>query len=249
MKIVDETGVLRACKKIAKLNNKILEARRFDGTFSDFLVQESVHDALTSRRERLLARIADYDEIHNVDRRGEWLLTSGGHRFWPLDPRPQDIHIEDIAHGLSMLCRFCGQVKKFYSVGHHSVLVSRIVHPRAALAGLLHDASEAYLGDIIRPIKQHLDVYKKFEDATMRAVCQKFGLNWDDEELWNEVKRADNVLLATEFRDVTGLKYRVAMPEELPTTERIGRCWGTARGKREFLARFEELTRAPGALV
>lgn len=240
-RITSERGVLLAARRVARLNDEILAAGRFDGTLPGYLAQESRLADLTAERDALLASVREYDDAHNADRRGEWFMSASGRRFWPLDPRPADVHPGDIAHGLSMLCRFCGHVRSFYSVAQHSVLVSRVVHPRAALAGLLHDASEAYLGDLIRPIKRHLPGYAAFEDAVMAAVCVRFGLDPGDEDLWREVKRGDNVLLSTEFRDVARCGARLSPPEEPPAAFGIGRCWGVRRARREFAARFREL--------
>jgi hypothetical protein len=88
------------------------------------------------------------------DRKGSWQQTFTGRQFWPCDPRPEDVCLEDIAHHLALMCRFGGACRVFYSVAEHSVRVAELVWDRtngdreAALAGLLHDASEAYLVDI-----------------------------------------------------------------------------------------------------
>lgn len=103
-----------------------------------------------------------------------WIQTFLGKPFWPLSPRPEDIDIRDIAHALAMTCRFTGHSQKFYSVAEHSVRVSRIVPAQFALHGLLHDASEAYLCDLSRPIKHGSTLgaeYCRIEDNLMQAVC------------------------------------------------------------------------------
>ena len=85
-----------------------------------------------------------------------YLSTYTGKKFYPYDPRPEQICIEDIAHGLSMLCRFAGQCRFFFSVAEHSIAVAHLLPANLKLFGLLHDASEAYLADLPRPVKAGL---------------------------------------------------------------------------------------------
>src|SRR5690606_29748913 len=96
-------------------------------------------------------------------RKGDWMQTFTGRRFWPLDPRPDEICIEDIAHALSMQCRYAGHCLSFYSVAEHSVLLSQHVAEPFRRWALLHDASEAYLVDVPRPIKGDLSNYRAVE--------------------------------------------------------------------------------------
>src|SRR5271156_4912831 len=80
-----------------------------------------------------------------------WIQTFTGKKFYPFNPKPQDIDIRDIAHALSNICRFTGHTKRFYSVAEHSRNVAKLVPAHMKLQALLHDASEAYLCDIARP--------------------------------------------------------------------------------------------------
>lgn len=172
-------------------------------------------------------------------RTGDWIQTVSGTVFYPLDPRPDEIHIDDIAHALAMQCRYAGHVTRFYSVAEHSVHVSRAVPEQDALWGLLHDASEAYLVDIPRPIKRFMAQYHEWEAQLMAVICERFGL---PVEMPASVKEVDNRMLATERAvlhwpcekewDMTG----PALPNV--TIE----CWYPAAGKKLFLDRFWELT-------
>jgi 5'-deoxynucleotidase YfbR-like HD superfamily hydrolase len=104
-----------------------------------------------------------------------WIQTYSGIKMHPLSPTEEEISIEDIAHALSNLCRFTGHCNKFYSVAQHSVLVS-VYSPRDyAMWGLLHDASEAYLNDIARPIKisDEYNTYRKIEENLMKVIAKK----------------------------------------------------------------------------
>lgn len=133
------------------------------------------------------------------------MQTIGGRAFYPLDPRPEDLDIDDIAHALSMVCRFGGHCRKFYSVAEHSVRVADAVRAegtrRDAFHALLHDASEAYLGDIVWPLKQADEMrgYKAIERALEACIAKRFGLADAQPEI---VKRFDLVLLSTEKRDL-----------------------------------------------
>lgn len=130
-----------------------------------------------------------------MTRTGDWMQTNSGGRFYPLDPRPEDMHPEDIAHALSLLCRYGGHVDRFYSVAEHCVLMSRAVPPEHALAALLHDATEAYVVDVPRPLKRYLPEYRAIEDRVWRAIAARFGI---PEAMPETVKDADTRILLTE---------------------------------------------------
>lgn len=131
-----------------------------------------------------------------------WILLSSGTKFWPLEPKPEDIHIEDIAHALSNICRYTGHCRRFYSVAEHSYFVSAHLHeygPRVQLQGLLHDASEAFMADIARPLKMSLvmEGYREAEARLEDIIYEKFGVSPTDTER-GLIKIADSRMLATE---------------------------------------------------
>lgn len=113
------------------------------------------------------------------------------------DPKPGMIRLFDIAHALSQVCRFGGQCDPFYSVAQHSLLVSDLVLEPHEAWGLLHDASEAYIGDMVSPLKRLLPSYREIEDRMMKAIAERFGL---DPAMPGEVKIADRLALAIEGR-------------------------------------------------
>lgn len=167
-----------------------------------------------------------------------WIQTAGGKQFFLDRPRSEDVDIDDIAHALSRLCRFTGHVRRFYSVAQHSVLVSYVCDPADALVGLLHDATEAYIGDVSSPLKSLLPEYRVIEGRVWAAVAERFGL---PAELPESVKHADAVLLATEKRDLLGPPPASwgQWPDPLDV---VIEPWSSDWARRDFLARFQELT-------
>ncbi len=125
--------------------------------------------------------------------------TKSGRRVAILNPSPSQIVIGDIAHGLAHQCRFNGQANKFYSVAQHSVLVASILPRELRLAGLLHDASEAYLGDVVQPLKDLLPEYQAIEVNFCQVLGVRFGVNLQHNDA---IRHADLVVLATERRDL-----------------------------------------------
>lgn len=137
------------------------------------------------------------------------------------------IVIEDICHALSMQCRFGGHLTNFYSVGQHSVEASYLLPLEYKLDGLLHDASEAYLLDIPRPIKEKLSNYKEIEKGLMEIIADKFGFEYP---LNGAVKRIDEFLLNSEW-DIEMLKPNYS------------NCWSVQKTKDNFIAQYQLLRR------
>lgn len=172
-------------------------------------------------------------------RKGDWMQTFTGRRFWPLDPRPEDVCIEDIAHALSLLTRYGGHCTRFYSVAEHCVLLAHAVPEEHRLWALLHDASEAYIADIVRPLKRHLDGYGAAEIRVMASVVQHFALNGVEPP---EVKAADSRILMDERAQVmnpTGDTWSYGGAREpLGVTLRF---WTPEQAESEFLALYRDL--------
>lgn len=135
----------------------------------------------------------------DMPRRGSYISTFTG-RFWPMDPRASEVRIEDIAHSLAMQCRYAGHGRRFYSVAEHSVHVARRLMDcgwHTALTGLLHDAPEAYLVDVPRPVKRALVGYKVAEEAVWLAIAEAFDL---DAYLPTVVHIMDSRIIADEMQ-------------------------------------------------
>lgn len=181
-------------------------------------------------------------ETTTAERIGDWACTASGRQFWPEDPRPGDFDIDDIAHALGHLCRFAGHCRTFYSVAQHSVHVSLACDPADALWGLLHDATEAYLVDVPRPLKRApwMSGYRRAEQRFMHAIATQFGLS---PEMPLSVKRADNALLAAEAHALMpeASVRRWYLPETAPAGLTI-EPWTPVVAQRRFLRRFDELT-------
>lgn len=169
-----------------------------------------------------------------------WILTHTGRGFDPINPRVEDVDVEDIAHALAHNCRFNGHASRFYSVAEHSLHVSSLVPPEHALAGLLHDASEAYISDLSTPVKQHIHQYRLIEDNLQMAIALALGFSPRMDAC---VKRADLVMLATEKAQLMP-HHATPWPvlEGVYTAGIILPCWSPQEAKREFLRMFHYLT-------
>lgn len=141
-----------------------------------------------------------------------------GHKFDPMKITPEDVCLEDIAHALSLVCRGGGQIQWFYSVGQHSINCAREAlargwSDRMALACLLHDASECYISDVIRPVKVHLQNYLEIESMIMDAIWAKFQLTDLSDEENKKWKQIDNEILELELKTLMkGEKDRKIIP-------------------------------------
>lgn len=138
-----------------------------------------------------------------------FIRTWSGIFFSPLEPLPENILPEDMAHALSMLCRANGHFNSFYSVGQHCLACEQEAAAEGLsreirLACLLHDGSEAYLSDITRPVKPFLPEYLEIEKRLQDTIYRRFGINPEDSELMREVSRIDDSLLYHEFLALSG---------------------------------------------
>ncbi len=178
-------------------------------------------------------------------RTGQWIQTYTGRRIDPFALDPGDVVVEDIAHALSLTTRFGGHARCFYSVAQHSLLVSELCGAKCRLWGLMHDAAEAYLGDMPKPLKSRMGFFQKLEEQALTIIAGVFGLTFP---LPAEVKKYDVAALEFEARqlmgDVSGWMW---FDSEGPkVADEIGRRFLTLtpeQAESEFLMRFEELSR------
>jgi len=168
--------------------------------------------------------------------RGNWMQTATGRQFWPMDPRPHEVFIEDIAHALAMICRFGGHCSRFYSVAEHSVLIAPAAAHEHKLWALLHEAAEGYIGDKIRPLKPYLGGYREAEQKIMRAICVRFNLQLD---LPPSIKALDLALLMDE-RDQAMVEPPQPWDVDVAPLGVTLEFWSPARAKREFLSAFKK---------
>lgn len=174
---------------------------------------------------------------------GDYIGTYTGKQFWPLDPHPEDICIEDIAHALSNICRFNGHTKRFYSVAEHSLNVANYLSKvkdssiPLILHGLLHDAAEAYACDIPRPLKRYIQGYKNMEHAIMDAICKAFELNSVNSHQAALIAVADNYILALEAKELMNNTAGWGLVD-VPVGAKLGHWQNT---EIEFIGVFREL--------
>lgn len=148
-----------------------------------------------------------------------------------------DVRLPDIAHSLSLVNRFTGHTTQPYSVAQHSVLVSKLVSREDALWGLMHDASEAYLGDVARPLKVMLPQYVELERHVQQVIAKVFGLRWP---IPQAVKEADSRALIFEKDALMTVQHDWGIDAEPIGGCLTPRSWKDA--KELFEARFLEVT-------
>jgi hypothetical protein len=125
-----------------------------------------------------------------------WIATFSGRKVPIVGAVADDVEITDVAHSLSLQCRYNGAVREFYSVAEHCWLMSHAVSPENALWALLHDATEAYIGDLVRPVKRLLPDFVDIEDALMATIADKYGIALT---MPAEVRDADNRICRDEM--------------------------------------------------
>lgn len=191
---------------------------------------------------KLGEKLIDAARSSTAMRQGDWIQTYTGKQYWPIDPRPEDVDILDIAHALSMLCRFGGHCLKFYSVAEHSVHIARWLFQRygaqVALCGLLHDGTEAYVTDVPRPTKAFLYGYKGIEQQNWLAIAAAFNL---PATLPHQVKDIDGRILTDEANQNMA-ECDVAWES---TTNPLGielEYWDPERAKGEFIDCYRDYT-------
>jgi len=167
----------------------------------------------------------------------DYIGTFTNKKFHFLNPSVEEVCIDDIAQALSMNCRYSGHVKEFYSVAEHSVLIADLVYKltgdqQQAFDALLHDASEAYLTGVPRPIKPHLTGYMTIEAKAEEVIQQAFGCR----PMNDLIKEIDTHICGTEAKQL----FRV-VPSWCDDFEPVDievRCWSPERARAEFLDRF-----------
>lgn len=165
-----------------------------------------------------------------------YVSTYLGNRFYPLEPRIADVAIEDIAHGLAYQCRFNGQTSAFYSVAQHSLIVASLVPDELKLAALLHDAAEAYIGDMVKPLKVLLPAFSDIEDNVTRIIGENFGVDLNHNPV---IKRADLIALATEKRDLMPYSAEPwSYLQDIEACHEIIRPMAPEDAKQDFLLSF-----------
>ncbi len=166
-----------------------------------------------------------------------WIETYTGIKFNVFNIRIDNISIYDIAHSLSMCCRFNGHTRSFLSVAEHCVHTSTLCRPENALVGLLHDAAEAYLSDVPRPIKKWLPEIKRLDDNLTGIIFKRFGC---PEQVPEEIKLIDRRLCITEAKQ-SGMNIKNWRDPQIPLKDFSIKWWYPAQAETQYLRRFFEL--------
>lgn len=186
--------------------------------------------------------------------RGPWIVTKSGVQFYLADPHEDDVRIEDIAAGLSRICRFGGQLSDrhkddIYSVAQHSVYVDRLLsmsgHQRARKWGLLHDATEAFYGDMISPLKSLFPAYSLLEDRAAARIRTALGVKYDG-HIAMEVHWADKTMGMMESAVLSDHHDKMWSGEyaglSMGVVDEDFRIWSPAEAHDRFMEAFAELS-------
>lgn len=172
----------------------------------------------------------------------DFIPTYTGKKLYYTDPEPEQVDVQDIAHGLALNPRYGGQTEKFLSVAKHSVLVSRELKKqdcseKIQLYGLFHDAAEAYMGDIPAPLKKELEDFREIEEKIMDAIWKALKVEKPREKDWKKIKDADRVLLSHEASELVSIDDWVGDVDRSYSLDS-----GSMEEDRErFMERFREL--------
>lgn len=186
-------------------------------------------------------------KVDDTRNKAVYMTTASGLHFYHFTPDPDTVIVEDIAHALSMICRYTGHTKFHYSVGQHSIYAEQVLreqHPellttkrglRTLLTALMHDAAEAFGNDLHRVVKRKLPDYMRLMNRIEKLIAKKFGLIWPEPDV---VKNVDGALLSTELVQLMNQR-----PHILPLIPDFQiRRWQPGMANRIFLKKFEELT-------
>lgn len=174
------------------------------------------------------------------DEYSDWIQTYTGRKVFPFDMRPEDIDIRDIAHALSMKCRYTGHCGEFFSIAQHSVLMARYDLPGTAIWRLFHDAAEAYLPDIASPIKHRFPEMIEAENRILKTIQRRFDLPDYDQD---EVEKADIAMCVWEgrrlFPDSGNNEIWWRLPDQMPGKRLFS--WAPLDAKNEFMCEAARL--------
>lgn len=192
--------------------------------------------------------------------------TYTGNKIDPMNMAVADISIQDIAHALSLTCRGGGHVSYFFSVAQHSIncmneAKARGWSERLQLACLLHDASEAYISDIIRPVKAHLSNYLEIESSIMNVILERFGLadlSEEENAMWKQIDdemmnfELKNLMKGEEYRNTDNLSSVPAEAERCRTDfadiQNKKECGGNRQWQNHYLRNWAANTKGKGII-
>jgi len=172
------------------------------------------------------------------------MTLRSGRKVDVFDLKEDDVDISDIAHALSNLCRWGGHCPYFYSVAQHAVLCSyESNHIETKFEALMHDASEAYMADLPRPIKRRIPQYKEVEDVVLKTIFTKYNINpFSNFEMSDYVHVIDNRILKKEHHSFFVEESNKIEAHIKCDKRRYVECWSPKKAKQEFLKRFKELS-------